>query len=211
MAVMAGAQGAMPLEPGAVWHRHIDVRTFLIVLALAVTGCSSGGHVSAGDAGAPARPAASVHTAPPAAAGRSSAQVSARVVLPSHTMTAGSSMPGRVVVENNTGRPIFVSGCLSLFQVALVNSTYRPAVGWFLCRQKFTIPVGQSAYPVTVAASYSTCSQGRPQGAARVCLSDGHPPSLPPGDYHAVLFQAHHLVPAPPAVTVRVTAPEPAP
>jgi len=120
-------------------------------------------------------------------------------------------MSGRVVVENTTGRAIFVSGCLGLFQVVLVNSAYRPAVGWLLCLQRFTIPAGQSAYPVTVAASYSTCSQGQPPGAARACLPGGHPPPLPPGVYHAVLFQARHLVPAPPAVTVRVTAPEPAP
>jgi hypothetical protein len=202
----------MPLEPGVAWQRHIDVRTLLIVLALVVTGCSSGGHISPRRAdGAPAQPAASAHTMLPAAPRRSPAPVSARVVLPSHTMTAGSSMSGRVVVENNTGRAIFASGCLGLFQVVLVNSAYRPAVGWLLCLQRFTIPAGQSAYPVTVAASYNTCSQGQPPGAARACLPDGHPPPLPPGVYHAVLFQANHLVPVPPAVTVRVTAPEPTP
>jgi len=209
---MAGAQGAeMLLEPGVAWQRHIDVRTLLIVLAVVVAGCSGGGHISPRRAGGvPARPAASVPAMLPAAPGRSPAPVSARVVLPSHTMTAGSSMSGRVVVENTTGRAIFVSGCLGLFQVVLVNRAYRPAVGWLLCLQRFTIPTGQSAYPVTVAASYNTCSQG-PPGAARACLPGGHPPPLPPGVYHAVLFQAHHLVSVPPAVTVRVTAPEPAP
>jgi len=203
----------MPLEPGMAWQRHIDVRTFLIVLALVVAGCSGGGHISQRRAdGAPAQPAASVHAMRPAAPRHSlAAPVSARVVLPSHTMTAGSSMPGRVVVQNTTGRAIFASGCLGLFQVVLVNSAYRPTVGWLLCLQRFTIPVGQSAYPVTVAASYNTCSQGQPPDAARACLPGGHPPPLPPGVYNAVLFQAHHLVSVPPAVTVRVTAPEPAP
>jgi hypothetical protein len=202
----------MPLEPGVAWQRHIDVRTFLIVLALVVAGCSSGGHISPGRAGgAPAQPGASVPAMLPAAPGRSPAPVSARVVLPSHMMTAGSSMSGRVAVENTTGRAIFVSGCVGFFQVVLVNSAYRPTVGWLLCLQRFTIPAGQSAYPVTVAASYNTCSQGQPRGAARACLPGGHPPPLPPGVYHAVLFQAGHLVSVPPAVTVRVTAPEPAP
>jgi hypothetical protein len=57
--------------------------------------------------------------------------MSAMVVLPSQTMTAGSSMPGRVVVENNTGRAIHVLGCGTLFQVALVSSTHRPAIAWY--------------------------------------------------------------------------------
>lgn len=120
-------------------------------------------------------------------------------------------MSGRVVVENNTGRAISVYGCVTLFQVVLVNSRYRPDVGWFTCLQKLTIPAGRSGYRVTVAASYSACSQGRPWGAVRACLPDGRPPPLPPGDYHAVLFQVRPLVPAPPAVTVRVTAPAPGP
>ena len=120
-------------------------------------------------------------------------------------------MSGYVVVENNTGHAVHAGGCGTLFQVLLTSSTYRPTAAWLLCSQPFTIPVGQSAYPVTVAASYNMCRGGRPRGTARACLPDGHPPSLPLGDYHARLFQAPHLVAAPPAVTVRVTAPEPTP
>jgi hypothetical protein len=66
-----------------------------------------------------------------------------------------------VVVENNTGRAIHVFGCGTLFQVALVSSTYRPAIAWPGCLQPFTIPVGESSYPVTVGARYSQCHQGR--------------------------------------------------
>lgn len=120
-------------------------------------------------------------------------------------------MPGRVVVENNTGRAIHVSGCLTLFQVALASSTYRPAVAWPTCLQKFTIPAGESSYPATVEASYGECSPGLPQGAVRACLPNGRPPPLPAGEYRAMLFQARSLVPVPPAITVRVTPPEPAP
>jgi len=120
-------------------------------------------------------------------------------------------MSGWVLVENSTGHAVHASGCLTLFQVLLTSSKYRPAAAWLLCLQPFTIPVGRSAYPVTVAASYSVCGQGRPRGTTRACLPDGHPPPLPLGDYHARLFQAHHLVAALPAVMVRVTAPEPTP
>jgi hypothetical protein len=119
-------------------------------------------------------------------------------------------MSGHVVVENNAGHTIRVPGCVTLFQVALVSSKYRPAVAWFTCLQTFTIPVGESSYPVTVEASYRECSPNRPQGGLRACLPNRHPPPLPPGDYHARLFQAGHLVPVPPAMTVRVTPTEPA-
>ncbi len=73
------------------------------------------------------------------------------------------------------------------------------------------IPIGESGYPVTVEASYSECGPGRPQGGLRACLPNGHPPPLRPGDYHAMLFQAGHLVPVPPAITVRLTPPGSAP
>ena len=120
-------------------------------------------------------------------------------------------MSGYVVVDNSTGHAVHAGGCGTLFQVLLTGSNYRPAAAWLLCLQPFTIRAGQSAYPVTVAASYNMCREGRPRGTARACLPGGHPPPLPPGVYHARLFQAPHLVAAPPAVTVRVTAPEPAP
>ena len=119
-------------------------------------------------------------------------------------------MSGRVVVENNTGRAIQVSGCGTLFQVALVSDTYHPVVAWTTCARGFTIPAGQSSYPTTVEASYLACSQGRPHGGLRACLPGNQPPPLLPGLYHAKLFQVGHLVPVPPAITVRVT-PKPAP
>lgn len=120
-------------------------------------------------------------------------------------------MSGRVVVENNTGRAIHASGCLALFQVALVSGSYHPSVAWPLCLQPFTIPAGRSSYPVTVEASYSQCSQGRPQDGLKACLPGPRPPPLPPGDYRATLFQEGHLVPVPPAIPVRVTPSKPTP
>jgi hypothetical protein len=39
--------------------------------------------------------------------------------------------------------------------------------------QRFTIPVGQTSYRVTLRASYSQCSQGRPPVTVRVKLP-GH-------------------------------------
>ncbi len=210
--VVAVPGARCPLEPGRGLQRHIDVRSLVIVLAVLVAGCAGGSHIgSRRPQGAPGQPTANRHAALPAPPRRSPVPLSAQVVLPSRAMTAGSSMPGRVVIENSTGRAIHASGCLTLFQVALTSNNYQPAVYWFTCLQEFTIPAGQSSYPVTVEASYSQCSQGRPRRAIRACLPNGRPPPLPPGDYHARLFQASNLVPVPPPITVRVTPPEPTP
>jgi len=164
------------------------VRFLVFALAIAAAGCSS-----AGGSATPTTHGTSGHPAP----------ISARVVLPARTMTAGSSMPGRVVVENDTGRAIHTSGCLSLFQVALVSSSYHPSVSWFTCLQRFVIPTGRSSYPVTVAATYNQCGPSKPSVSR--CLPGGGMPPLPPGRYRAVLFQFRHLVPVPPPIAIRVT------
>ena len=177
------------------------------MLALLLAGCASGSHGAAGRG--------QVTAVPPAARSRPAAGpvpghrpvLSARIVLPSGTMTAGSSMAGYVEVGNNTGHAVHVTGCLALFQVLLTSVTYRPSAAWEACLQQFTIPVGQTRYRVTLAASYGQCSQGRPQGGLRACLPGGRMPPLPPGAYHARLFQTGQLVRVPPEVTVRVTPP----
>lgn len=153
---------------------------------------------------------AATHRAPTAASaiGRPRA-LSARLVLPSQTMAAGSSMTGQLLVDNHTGHAIHIFGCLSLFQVALTSGSYRPPVAWAACLQRFTIPVGQARYRVTVWASYSQCSQARPRHGLKACLPGERMPPLPPGTYHARLYQARPLVRIPPPITVRVTPARP--
>jgi hypothetical protein len=163
-------------------QRQRDVRSLVVLLALLVAGWSSGSHIlSRHPQGVLALPTANPHTTLRAAPRRSPAPISARVVLPSRTMTAGSSMSGRVVAENDTGQSIRVPGCLTLFQVALASSKHHPAVAWPTCTQVFTIPIGKSSYPATVEASYSACSPGRPQGGLRehACPPGTRPRSLP--------------------------------
>jgi hypothetical protein len=204
----AGDRGALSLEPVVSPWRLTDVRSVVTVLALAVllSGCSGGSRVSSAHPGGDsARPEAALPVP-----SRSSAPLSAWVALPSRTMTAGSSMRVHVVVQNNTGHALRVPGCLTLFEVVLTSKTYRPAVAWLSCLQTITIPAGESSYPMTLQASYHACSQGPPQDGLQACLPDGGPPPLPPGDYHATLFQVRHLVPAPRAVSVRVTPARPA-
>ena len=124
-------------------------------------------------------------------------ELTTRIMLPDTTMKAGSHIRGYVVVQNNTGRTLHATGCVSLFEVALANPRVKPEVGWLSCSQRFTIPIGTSTYPVRVTARFSFC--GPPP-----CIN-GLPAPLPPGEYRAVLFRSTSVVPAAPPVDVRVT------
>jgi hypothetical protein len=117
-------------------------------------------------------------------------------------MVAGSSMSARIVVDNSTGHVVHAVGCLSLFQLALASSSYRPEPAWPACAQKFTIATGDSSYPVTLTASYDACGAG---AGTPACLAGDPMPPLPAGEYRAVLFQSSHIGSAPASIPVRVT------
>lgn len=165
-------------------------KVVLLVCLAAVTGCAS--HSSEPRA---ARP----HTTSPPA------PVSIQVVLPSRSVTAGSQLTGRVVVDNNTGHAIRTPGCGVLFTLALASSSYHPVVASPSCLQFLTIPAGTSSYRVHVLASYLACSVGHSGGGLPACLRGEQAPPLPPGRYHAKLFfQVRQFAPAPSAIPVTV-------
>jgi hypothetical protein len=128
------------------------------------------------------------------------AEVLVTIVLPSSTMKADSMMQGEVRVSNKSGAPIQTTACGSPFAVALRSDTIEPEIIWTTCLNTFTIPVGESSYPIGFPATYSGCSPDQ-----RPCNADGSIPALPPGDYEATLYQSHDIVPAPAPVPVRVT------
>ena len=90
------------------------------------------------------------------------APLSARIELDAQTVTVGGTIDGRVVVANNTGENIELIGCGSIFQVALANEEYEQQPAWLACAEPFTIPTGESSYPVTVRAEHLGCSGGPP-------------------------------------------------
>jgi hypothetical protein len=108
-------------------------------------------------------------------------RLGAHIVLPSTTIRSGSSVDGYVVVENHTGHPLETTGCLTLFTVALGNDRISPRIGWLDCLERFTIPSGESRYPVRVVARYLSCPPPP--------CTDGRPAPLPPGTYRAMLFR----------------------
>ena len=99
------------------------------------------------------------------------------------------------------------TGCGSLFAVALGNDKVQQTISRLDCLQDFTIPTGTSSYPITVYATYLFCSEGPPPTAEPACLPGSQMPPLPPGHYRATLDQQSTVVPAPPAIPVRVTRP----
>jgi hypothetical protein len=126
------------------------------------------------------------------------AALSARIVLPTTTMEAGSSIAGEVVVENDTGRALHATGCLSVFAVVLGNDDVKPTVAWPECLQSFTVPTGESTYRVTVVARFRSCPPPP-------CRAHGQPAPLPPGRYRAMLFRSTPVVPSAPPVAMLVS------
>jgi hypothetical protein len=170
------------LEPAMPRKRQTGMKTAVVLLALAVAGCTSGSYAS--------------HQAPAAA-------VSVQLKLQSQTMEAGSSMPAQIIVDNRTGHALHVKGCGSPFQIGLDSSSYHAEPGWPACLQTLTIATGKSSYRVAIPASYYDCGPVA-QGNSRACLH-GRPPPLPAGEYRAILFQSPQIVSAPAPIPVLVT------
>ena len=115
-------------------------------------------------------------------------------------------MTGHVVVDNETGAAVHVAACGTPFAVALRNRHVKPEVVWPLCRTDVVIPEGRSSYEVIILASLLVCTNATPTGTTPACLPGGGMPPLPPGRYHAALYQQPSVVAQPRAIPVRVTA-----
>jgi hypothetical protein len=134
--------------------------------------------------------------------------LSARLVVPSKKVVAGSVVQTKLRVGNTTGNPVTVTSCGSPFAVALNSKAYMPLVGFPACAMSFTIPIGRSTYTVPLQASYSSCGgEGTipGQGPPRPCIN-GRPPPLPVGKYQVKVYQNPAVVSAPAPINVRVVA-----
>ena len=130
------------------------------------------------------------------------APLSARIELDAQTVTIGGTIDGRVVVFNDTGQNIDVTGCDSIFQVALANEEYEQQPFRLACAEPFTIATGESSYPVTVRAEHLGCSGGPPPHPDDMPVCDS---PFPLGDYEARLHQGYkgRKAPEPPPVHVQ--------
>jgi hypothetical protein len=137
----------------------------------------------------------------------SSRALATRIQLSAPTVAAGSEIAAQVIVVNSTGKALTYSGCGGLFQVALSNDTYTPVIVRLDCLMQIEVPEGETAYPISVSATYTSCTSSEPATGAVPCLPGGTLPPLPTGDYMARLYQIGSDLPAAPPVPVRVVTP----
>ena len=126
----------------------------------------------------------------------STAPRATKIALSSRTIAAGATVPGVVVVVNNTGAPLSYGGCGGLFAIGVTKPGEAPDLAWLGCLQQLTVPEGESSYPSGARAAASGCSTGP------VC-------PLPPGEYDAVLAQNGSDFPDAEPIPVRVIAAPP--
>lgn len=173
-----------------------------------VAGCASASRPAGNTTAGPPRaasPAAPVSARPAVRPGG----LSARLVLRSAAVVAGSSVTARVVIDNETGHPVNFADCDGgAYEVVLWAGGYRPGAAWPACLGHDTLPAGESTRVVRFMAAYGSCAPQRPvPPGARACLPDGGIPPLPPGTYRAVTFPADPgMLPVPAPVTVRLVA-----
>jgi hypothetical protein len=128
-------------------------------------------------------------------------------------MIAGTTIGGRLLVDNNTGKPLQLvprGGCYPAFAVALGNDKIPPQASFgasCTTGEAFVIPVGESRYTFSVRASYFGCSNtGHPRGTLPACLPGGRDVPLPVGEYKATFIDDGTRLPRPAPVPIRVLA-----
>ncbi len=136
-----------------------------------------------------------------------SSAVRTRLELDTSSVAGGGTIEGRVVVNNDTGAPIQVISCMSVFHAGLQNDRLFAVPGSRMCATGFDIPAGESTWAVTIAVTYAACTQdpGSATESTPLCTSGPTPgiPPLPPGRYSTVVIVPEGFpVPAPVEITV---------
>jgi hypothetical protein len=132
--------------------------------------------------------------------------LSARLVLPSRTFAAGSTVGAVVEVTNPTGKTINAIGCGGIFATVLSNSSYSQEPATLSCAQTYPITPGRFTFQVPVRTNYSQCAPITP---GVQCLPNSSPPALPVGSYKLTLvFVGDHAnIELPDPITVNIGDP----
>jgi hypothetical protein len=130
---------------------------------------------------------------------RSAQPVKVHLTLAAHHVVAGRPIKGTVFLTNTSGREITVNTCAidGWLAVGLTGhdtspSFFHPAVG---CDPSVRLAPGTHRFHVTVATTYTSCTQAEPAGNApsqlfpNCTVSNGKqiPPPLPAGKYSTVV------------------------
>jgi hypothetical protein len=137
-----------------------------------------------------------------AAAGKAPARIDpqpdlrVRIELNSDTIVAGSTMKGRLVVDNTTNQEINLAptGCWPHWAVTLRNSEFVNSPPFKLnCETgQWLVAPGENWWPFTIDGSYVSCTRApHPPSRVPICPPETSPldntPPLRPGAYEAVL------------------------
>lgn len=197
---------AFRVERLTVMAQRFPALGVLAAVALALSACNQG--QSAGPTTSHPSPTT---TAPPLPGGYglipAGRGLSDRIVLNSTRIASGRPIGGALIVVNHGAVPInLTKTCRPNFVVVLTSSTYTPQVAWpsDCAVGPFTIAPGTNRFPVQVTTTYLGCHQSGPPSTVPRCLSSG-PPSLPAGNYDAVLVGNGLALPKPQPVAVTLT------
>jgi hypothetical protein len=188
-------------------------RTALPVAAVIVAMCLGLAACSKGAAEGPAQPPVpTTTTIPLKSVGLISARsfIKDRVVLTKHTVRAGTTIAGTLIVTNASSKAVnLTSECEPDYAVVIRNRIVQqePAFTTGCSSQPLILHHGANRFPITVTTTYFECL---PTGGTSVsplpkCSADG-PPPLPAGRYTTVLYGSGDLaLPEPAPVNVRLT------
>ena len=179
------------------------------VAALILILCSCGASSATPRAKAPGPAPAGPST------GSRASDLSARVVLDSTQVRAGTPIKGWLVVTNRTHHRVGAPpGCAISYEVVLTNPSYHPMVAWpAVCayngRSAISFEPGDTKMAVTVATTYLACSGQQAAGSTTpVCGSGGQLlPPLPAGVYYTELVSDGGFLPPCPPVQVTLLSP----
>jgi hypothetical protein len=197
-------------RPSSVSRRTgLPIAAAVVGMCLGLAACSSG---AAEGPAQPPVPTTTSTTIPLKSVGLISARpfVRDRVVLTKHTVRAGTTIAGTLIVTNASSSPVnLTSECEPDYAVVIRNRTVQqePAFTTGCSSQPLILHPGANRFPISVTTTYFECL---PPGGTSVsplpkCSPDG-PPSLPAGRDTTVLFGSGDLaLPEPAPVNVRLT------
>ena len=185
-----------PVRPSGSRRAFLFAAAVLVVVVLggAVIALASRGSETNG----PVTPVET--TVPPA-------PLRARIELPSDRLVAGGSMDGEVIVDNDTGAPIEMAGCGSIYQAGLAHDGYRQEMAWATCLRVFEVPVGESRWPVGVLARVHGCTNDETAVTYPRCLPSGELPLESAGSYEVFVAGVDPVLPVPDPVTIEIVDP----
>jgi hypothetical protein len=135
-----------------------------------------------------------------------------RLVLQQTRVTAGTPIKGWLVVTYRGRAPINLNrGCRPQYAVVVTNHRFPPDVAFptDCSTAPFVIKPGQNRLAVTVITTYRMCAQEatRATSSMPACLHGRQiMPSLPPGQYEAVLVGDGLPLPTPAPILVSLAA-----